>query len=245
MVPLCSDLAQALREGSSRFRTAGWIWPVALVFVIALPLAAAEEPPPALLDAWLAKQPDVRTWTAEIAQTRTLKTLTQPLTTRGHVWFQAPDQFRWELGIPAQTIAVRQRDQLLVIYPQLKRAERFSLSANRAGQWGGALALLEAGFPRDRADLDAKFRIVSQTETNGHVTVSLEPKASAARKMIPRIDLFLSTGDLLLHGTELQFPDGSRLRNEFKNVQVNPAVDPAVFEPEVPAGFKVVEPLKK
>ena len=32
----------------------------------------------------------------------------QVLTESGHVWFAAPNRFRWELGHPAKTIAVRQ-----------------------------------------------------------------------------------------------------------------------------------------
>src|SRR5882724_7483799 len=75
-----------------------------------------------LLATWLAKQPDIQTWSADFIQTRALKSLTQPLTATGHVWFAAPNRFRWELGHPPQTIAVRGSNEMLVIYPPLKRA---------------------------------------------------------------------------------------------------------------------------
>src|SRR6185436_8613889 len=77
----------------------------------------------AVLDAWLATQTNLHTWTADLTQTRTLKTLTQPLTATGHLWFGTPNRFRWELGSPARTIAVRNADEMFVIYPRLKRAE--------------------------------------------------------------------------------------------------------------------------
>src|SRR5437016_3705983 len=53
---------------------------------------------------WLAAQTNVQSWSANFVQTRSLKSLTQPLTATGHVWFAAPSRFRWELGNPAQTI---------------------------------------------------------------------------------------------------------------------------------------------
>ena len=61
----------------------------------------------AVLDAWFAAQKDLHSWSADFVQTRILKTLTQPLTAVGRLWFAEPNDFRWELGRPAQTIALR------------------------------------------------------------------------------------------------------------------------------------------
>src|SRR5947208_1264401 len=69
--------------------------------------AAAASDTAGLLDSWLAAQTNVHSWTAEFTQTRKLKALAQPLVTTGHVWFVEPNRFRWEIGQPAQTIAVR------------------------------------------------------------------------------------------------------------------------------------------
>src|ERR1051326_8023373 len=49
---------------------------------------------------WLAAQAHIQRWSADFTQTRTLKSLAQPLTASGHVWFEAPNRFRWELGHP-------------------------------------------------------------------------------------------------------------------------------------------------
>src|SRR6185436_2020288 len=119
----------------------------------------------ASLTAWLSAQTNIQTWSADFTQTRTLKSLTQPLTGAGRVWFAAPNRFRWELGNPAQTIAVRQPQQMLVIYPRLKRAERYPLDAS-SGAWREMLSLLEAGFPRSQEEVESRFRIVSQSTSN-------------------------------------------------------------------------------
>src|SRR5438477_12655952 len=81
-----------------------------------------------LLTRWLNAQTNIQTWSADFVQTRTLKSLVQPLTATGHVWFAMPNRFRWELGNPAKTIAVRAPQELLIFYPRLKRVERFPLT---------------------------------------------------------------------------------------------------------------------
>ncbi len=217
-------------------------------FVLGITAAAPKSAsPPArdsVIDRWLERQSTTHTWTADFTQTRRLKTLTQPLKTRGHLWFAAPNQFRWELGIPPQTIALRQTNQLTVIYPLLKRAERYPTTAKNSDPWNSALALLEAGFPQNRADLEAKFRVVRETRNGDEVELRLEPASAQARKLIPRMTLTLSAPELSLLATELEFPDGSSLRNDFTNPKLNPEIDPNVFQPELGADFKIVDPLK-
>ena len=194
---------------------------------------------------WLAAQSKIQTWSADFVQTRALKSLTQPLTATGHVWFAAPNRFRWELGNPPQTIAVRAASELLILYPRLKRVERFPLAGNQLGQWRDALALLEAGFPRSESELQAQYTILSQTINGQTCEIVLEPKSTSARRMIPEIRIYFDTQNFSLLGTQLKFADGSTMRNDFKQPVLNPKIDLAMFQPEIPADYKVVEPLKK
>ncbi len=198
-----------------------------------------------VVTAWLAAQTNITTWSADFVQTRRLKSLTQPLTATGHVWFTAPNRFRWELGQPPQTIAVRAPSEMLILYPQLKRAERFSLTGNQAGPWRDALGLLEAGFPRSRAELENQYNTVSQTITNGVGKLVLQPKSAAARRMMPQIEIEFDTKGFSLRATELQFADGSTMRNDFQHPEVNPKIDEQLFNPPIPADYKVIEPLKQ
>src|SRR6266550_1085316 len=198
-----------------------------------------------VVGAWLNSQTHIQTWSAELIQTRALKSLAQPLTATGHVWFAAPNRFRWELGNPPQTIALRQPDQMLVIYPKLKRAEKYPLTRDHAGPWTDTLALLEAGFPRSQSELESRFRIESEATAEGVHEVTLQPKSASARRMMPHIKIAFAASDFSLRGTELQFADGSRMRNEFTNAVLNPKLDDTLFTPEVDPTFKVIEPLKQ
>ncbi|WP_160164557.1 LolA family protein [Pedosphaera parvula] len=187
----------------------------------------------------------MQTWSADFTQVRTLKSLTQPLTATGHVWFAAPNRFRWELGKPPKTIAVREADQLMVIYPLLKRAERFPLSGSQAGQWKDTLALLDAGFPRSRTELESRFNLLSQTTRNGVHEIVLQPKSTAARRFMPEIRIAFETNTFSLRSTELEFSDGSTMKNIFTNETLNPKIDDSFFNPQLGSDYKITEPLKK
>jgi outer membrane lipoprotein-sorting protein len=197
-----------------------------------------------LLGQWFAVQTNLQGWSADFTQTRSLKVLAEPLVATGKVWV-APSRFRWELGEPAQTIALRQPDQLVIIYPRLKRAERYSLEGVAPGPVKDALALLDVSLPRDRASMEARFRLVSATETNLILQVKLVPKSASARKFIGEVLIGFRTNDFSIAVTEMKFADGSTLRNDFKNVVLNPSIDPARFEPKLAPDFTVVEPLRK
>jgi len=221
---------------------------VFLLIAIALARFAAGSATGAALNpevaSWLAAQTNIQSWSADFVQTRSLKSLTQPLTASGRVWFQAPNRFRWELGHPAQTIAVRAPQELLIIYPRLKRVERFPLTSNQTGPWRDALALLEAGFPRSATELENQYNLLSQTVQDGTGKLVLQPKSASARRMIPHIEIVFDTKDFSLKSTELQFADGSSMRNDFKNAVINPKIEAQMFAPEIPGDYKVVEPLK-
>ncbi len=196
----------------------------------------------AALDAWLASQTNLVTWQADFTQTRALSTLLQPLKASGHIWFAAPNRFRWELGSPPQTIAVRQPTEVVIIYPRLKRVERYPLDSAAGGPWKDAMALLDAGFPRSRAELDRAFIIGALTETNDLRTLALQPKSAAARKLMPEIQLTVGRGDNVLRATQLRFADGSTLRNDFANVVTNAALDTALFNPVIGKDYQVSQP---
>jgi outer membrane lipoprotein-sorting protein len=198
-----------------------------------------------LLDHWIAAQTNLHTWSADLIQTRSFKTLSQPLVSTGKVWVAVPDRFRWELGQPAQTIALRQPDQLLIVYPRLKRMERYPLKEKQPGPWRDALALLEASFPRSRTNLEAQFHILSVTETNKVAYLSLQPRSASARKFMTDLQISFRSDNFAPVSTELSFSDGSSMRNDFIDAVDNPPLDMELFEPKPGPDFNIVEPLRQ
>jgi len=207
--------------------------------------ANAQSTDDALLRGWLNAQTNIQTWEADFVQTRRLKSLTQPLTAQGHVWFAAPNRFRWEITNPrSPTIAVREAAQMLVLYPKLKRGERYSLESDKAREWKDTLALLDAGFPRSREQVESRFRIVGQSTANGVHEIALEPRAEAARRIMPEIKIGFDASNFALRSTVLQFADGSTMENVFTNAVLNPKIDESVFNPQIGPDWKMTEPFK-
>jgi outer membrane lipoprotein-sorting protein len=192
---------------------------------------------------WFEVQTNLQSWSGDFTQTRSLKVLAQPLVSTGRVWV-TPGQFRWELGQPVQTIVLRKPDQLLIIYPRLKRAEKYPLEGVPTGPIKDALALLDASLPRDRATMEKNFLLVSATETNSILQMTLQPRSDSARKFISEILIGFHTNDFSIAATEMKFADGSSLRNDFTNVVINQPIPSAMFEAKLSPDFTVVEPLK-
>jgi outer membrane lipoprotein-sorting protein len=215
-----------------------------LAVLLLATLAGRAEESAALLDRWCAAQTNLLTWSADVQQTRALQMLSQPLVVTGRVWVALPNRFRWELGQPPQTIALRQPDQLLLIYPRLKRAEKYPIANAPAGPWKDALSLLDASFPRSRAELESHFRVQSVSQSNGVVQLALQPRSATARKFITGIQVSFRTNDLSLTATELQFSDGSSLRNDFSHAVLNAPLAADCFEAKLGPDFTVVEPLR-
>jgi len=193
---------------------------------------------------WFEVQTNLQSWSGDFTQTRQLKVLNQPLVSTGKVWV-TPGEFRWELGRPLQTIVLRQPDQLLIVYPRLKRAEKYPLGAVPPGPIKDALALLDATLPRDRATMEKNFQLLSAAETNSILEMTLQPKSDSARKFIGEIVIGFHTNDFTIAATEMKFADGSSLRNDFTNVVLNPPIEPGRFQLKLPPDYTVVEPLKQ
>lgn len=226
----------------------GWRTPALAAVSIWCAVAAGATDADQTLQAWLNQQTNLHTWSAEVIQTRSFKTLAQPLVSTGRVWYARPGQFRWELGRPPLSLAVRHHDELLVIYPRFKRAERYALGAavpSGAGPWREMLSLLDAGFPERVEDLEQRFRITGKSMTHEVLHLALEPKSGAIRKWMTTLRLEIRNTDLALRATELRFADGSALRNEFIAARINPPIDPALFTPKLDSDYSVREPLKR
>ena len=208
--------------------------------------AGAQQDPgtEAQFNRWFEVQTNIQCWSADFVQTRTLKVLNQPLVSTGKVWVE-PGKFRWELGQPVQTIVIRQPDELLIVYPRFQRAEKYPLSGVPTGPIKDALTLLDATLPRDRATMEKNFRLLSASETNSILQMTLQPRSDSARQFISEIVIGFRTNNFMIAATEMKFADGSSLRNDFTNVVVNRPIDPNLFEEKLPPGYTVVEPLKQ
>lgn len=197
-----------------------------------------------VLSAWLEAHTKLQTWSADVVQTRHLAALAHPLVSTGHVYYSQPGVFRWELGQPPETVAIRSSHELLLIYPGLQRAERYPIQQEQGGPLRDALTLMDAGFPKDEATLRKRYAISKQSADDGFCLIVLEPRASAAKRLISRVSLTFRTNVFTLAASEIDFADGSRLQNEFTHSVNNEPLSDDLFSTNLPPETKLVEPFK-
>jgi len=187
---------------------------------------------------WMAQQGAVRTLSADFVQTRSFRALKSPLANKGRMWLSAPGKMRWELGDPAKAIALKTEEGFFLIEPAKRRAEKFSGDQLEKQSGMRGMAMMEFPMARDFAEFERTFEVLSLTSAGDRCDVALLPRDQQARKMMKRIALAFrpATGELIEF--EMEFKDGSKLRNEFLNVQTNGKIDPAVFDYDF-TGYKV------
>ena len=153
--------------------------------------------------------------------------------------------FRWVLGDPPRTIAWRTRDKVTVYYPLLKRAEVYSLGSDTPGMWRDILSMLDAGFSRERKELESQFEIIAVSKQGEVGRVEMKPKNAMARRLMTSLVIEFSPEVPGPTATEFFFADGTRMRNDFQNSVVNPELDPEYWDPKLPPDVRIQQPLSK
>ncbi len=190
---------------------------------------------------WIAKQDDFHAVSADFTQTRSLRALKSPLAQTGHLWFKAPNNFRWELGNPAKTIVLRKGDTIHMIQPAKKRAERSAATATPDKPSPmQAFGMMSMPFARDFADFQRQFETLAISTDGPRTHLEVLPRTPQARKFLSALKLDFNTQTGHLNAFEMATRDGSALRNEFSNVQVNPKIPVAVFDFDF-TGYEVVD----
>ena len=202
--------------------------------------AAESAPNLAPIKQWIERQNAFRSVSADFVQTRSLRTLKNPLQSPGHLWFVAPNTFRWELGKPAKTIVIRKGDTMWIVTPAKRRAERQNVKA--AGGKGGMQSLAMLSFPLadSFADFQRKFEVLSLSVEGTRCRCELLPRDSSSRRMMRAMTLTFDTRTAHVISLGFVARDGSSLENRFSNIQVNPPIDRDRFDIDL-EGYEVVE----
>jgi outer membrane lipoprotein-sorting protein len=196
------------------------------------------------LRAMIALQKSIHTLSADFTQSRSLKTLRDPIISHGKLWIQPQQFFRWELGIPPKTIVIGTPTETTVIQPFKKTASKKIRSSPTGGtdtcEVFGMMSLPGNG---DFDDFQREVRILKTENSAGIFHVEFIPKnIDQVRGLTTiRLDFNSQTG----HWIRLEFltRDGSSIRNDFTDIKINQTLDPHLFEYNL-TGFRISDEKK-
>lgn len=134
---------------------------------------------------------------------------------------------------------------MLIAYPNLQRAEHYNLNQQTAGPMRDAMILMEAGFPRGQKALLENYTLSAESDTNGLCHITLKPHKTAGQRMVASVLLTFQTNSFLLTGTEIEFVDGSQLKNSFFDGQSNTPLPEDTFSTNFVEGYTITQPLKQ
>jgi outer membrane lipoprotein-sorting protein len=201
------------------------------------PLRAAEVDA-APVRGWIGRARSLKSVAAEFRQERHLRAVTRPLVSSGRVWYRADGALRWQLGEPPKLIALRPSSgaDVTVIEPEAKTVRSFS--AAEAGVKGGALALLDAGFPESHEAFEKRFRLDAvERDDAGAWRVTTQLRDNALAVAVQRMVFVVEESSSQLRGLEVWLRDGSKIISQFSQMTENGPVPDSLFQ-EVTDGYR-------
>lgn len=202
-----------------------------LLPIISLTSSPADVVP---LDAWLRRQVSVTTLDSTFVQERRLPALKVPISTPGRLTFAKPDKMRWQLGEPAETIAVSDGKILTLMDIPTKTARRIGLESPQALRF----SLLSGKAFQSPEKFYATFDLVESRVTAGIHQYTVKPKDRRLRRQVPWIFLDIDLRRNELRALEMELQDGSRLRTVFSNPRYDAKLDSSLFHPDL-SGYQV------
>ena len=169
------------------------LMPMILVFLTLSSLVAGGTPDLAPLQALIARQKDLRSVSADFTQIRSLRTLRSPLKSKGRLWFQSPDCFRWELGDPAKTIVIGTPDGLTVIQPEKKQALTKPLSSPAAFPSASSLGLMHLPGNGSLEEFQKHVQVIALKTSGSTAHLEMLPREGAVAQGLDSIRLDFNT----------------------------------------------------
>jgi outer membrane lipoprotein carrier protein len=203
---------------------------LALIFGLLATAHAADTP----LEAWLKRQVSITSLDAKFTQERKLPALKNPVTTPGRLCFSKPGKLRWQLGDPAETLAISDGTTLTLIDAATKTARRTAVDSPQAARF----SLLSGQAFETPEKFHQTFEIIESRATAGIFQYTLKAKDRRIRSQISWIFLDIDPEKNELRALEMELQDKSRLRTIFHQPRFNLKLEDSLFSPAL-TGYDV------
>ena len=189
---------------------------------------------------WINHQCSVGSVTAVFVQERHLKALKHPIVNQGKLWFKAPGFFRWELGSPAESIAINRDGDLHLLRPLKKTGDRFSRDNTKKHSRSSAIHFLDIGFPESHKAFTEKFTVTSMTLKEGDYIFAAKVNDLRTNLALRKVVFQVDAETLITRSITLRFRDSSSVNTEFSGIRENIKLRDSIFDIDL-TGYTITD----
>ena len=189
--------------------------PTVLATALWLTLSAQAAPDfaliPLVMREWMAVQKDIGSIKVTFQQTRTTPALKEPVTASGRFWRMADGRFRLELGSPATTILIFDKESVRLKESAEAPWQTLKPDDSRVRVWMKFLS----GREMDPESLTNNFTLKVTQQEKSYITVAMIPRPLLIKKYLRQLDMQIEPGGRRLLGFRVVQGDGSTLLLNF------------------------------
>ncbi len=217
-----------------------------VLFLLALPLLStrAKEPPKpddprlvALLQKMDALQKGIQTLRVKFVQTNNFQMLAKPQVLKGELTLKKPDTALYRYTSPSPLYFLIKDGSLLVYEPGQRRV----IVQNIRGHQSKIIHYLGVGQPL--AELKESFTVIWSGQEGDIVHLILVPRKFRLKRKIAALHFDVDARTGTLRGFDVVESGGDRIRFDFSDWDLNPALPPDAFKVDIPPGVKVQRQL--
>ncbi len=171
----------------------------------------------------------LKTLTARFVEESTSSLLTRPLVARGTLAVVRPDRIVLHYLEPERRTVLIDGNTMRLVWPSHSIDQRVPIGAQQR-------RIQQYFVDKSPAQLRSHFDITA-TDAPTQPTawlVTMVPRRKQIREGLTKLELWIERDTVMLSSLLMTFPNGDTKRMAFEAVQVNPAIDEAVFKPAGP-----------
>jgi outer membrane lipoprotein-sorting protein len=196
------------------------------------PLTTAE-----VLEQLQAKAQTLKSFKARFEQRKFSRLLVTAMESEGRLYWQPPGRFRWEVVSPAPLTLVAQGEQVMLLYPDLKKATLYRMPLG-----GGILAQI-TGATVDPEVFQQRYQLEVTTLVQGGVNrwikMSMIPKSRRQARYFKRLEVKIDLNTWLPEEVSIQESDKDWTMIHLFNSVENTKISDGLFKVEPPDDFQV------
>jgi outer membrane lipoprotein-sorting protein len=185
----------------------------------------------AVLEAFDRAQRATTTLIASFSEEKRLKLLARPVVSRGELYFQRPNQVRWEYLEPDRKIFVITEDRYVAYYPALKRAEEVPIKKFIGRRLFRFIGL---GQSIDELSQSYTFRLEPASDLEGTHLLVLTPRKRKVRERMAEMKIWVDDTTHLPRKLQYSETDGDTTILTFETLRPNVDVATGRFHLDLP-----------